>query len=302
VDPFRSQMKELSNWGRWGADDEMGALNLLNAEATRQTCAHLVTRGETISCARPLRVGPTKVPGTEFVHHMLSSGEAAAERGFASTADWFGSGIHGFEYTHIDSPAHVIFDGQMYNGHPASSCTTARGAMKCGIELASGGIVTRGILFDGPTYFSKENLVPGDVIRAADLERWFASVGVTPRAGDALLVRLGRDRWERDAILDPAKGAPGMAPDTANWLKAHDTVLLVSDFISDAIPSPDEECGLPVHALAIVALGMWVLDNAELGTLARRCREEATHEFLFIVSPLVMHHGTGSPVNPLAVL
>jgi kynurenine formamidase len=302
VDPFRSQMKELSNWGRWGADDEIGTLNLLSAEGTRESCTRLVTRGETISCARPLRVGPTKVPGTEFVHHMLQSGEAVAEKGFASTSDWFGSGIHGFEYTHLDSPAHVIFDGQLYNGHPASSCTTARGALKCGIELAGGGIVTRGILFDGPTHFAKDYLEPGDVITAADLEAWFSAVGVTPRPGDALLVRLGRDRWEQHGILDPVNGAPGMAPDTARWLRAHDTVILASDYISDAIPSLDEECRLPVHGLAIVALGMWVLDNAELGALARRCREEATHEFLFMVSPLVMHHGTGSPVNPLAVL
>jgi kynurenine formamidase len=295
-------MRELSNWGRWGPDDEMGRLNLLTAAAARDSCTGLVRRGETISCARPLRVGPTKVPGTEFLHHMLSTGESVADRGFASTADWFGSGIHGFEYTHLDSPAHIIFDGEMYNGHPAASCTIGRGATKCGIEVAAGGIVTRGILFDGPTHFSKENLEPGDVITEADLQRWFASVGVMPMAGDALLVRLGRDRWERDGILDPAGGVPGMAPDTARWLHRHDTVLLVSDLIADATPSPEDECHLPVHALAIVALGMWVLDNAELGTLARRCREESTYEFLFIVSPLAIHHGTGSPVNPLAVL
>jgi kynurenine formamidase len=93
-----------------------------------------------------------------------------------------------------------------------------------------------------------------------------------------------------------------MAPDTARWLRANDIAILASDLIADVMPGLDPECRLPVHALAIVALGVWILDNVELGTLARRCREEGVHECCFVVSPLVIHHGTGSPVNPLAVL
>jgi kynurenine formamidase len=294
-------MSELSNWGRWGDDDELGTLNLVTAKTIREA-SQLVKVGQTVNCGRPLRVGPTEIPGTEFVHHMLSSGENVAEKGFASTSDWFGSGIHGFSFTHLDSPSHIIWDSTLYNGHPASSCSTTRGAAKCGVELSGGGIVTRGLFFDAPKYFGKEFLTAGDLVSASDLDKWFANLGVEPRSGDAIVVRLGRDKSTPSVPHDSGGGFPGLATDVAKWLRVHDSSLLVSDHISDSLMVQDSECRLPLHVLTIVGLGMWLIDNAELGPLARQCEQIGVYEFLFVVAPLVMRHATGSLVNPIAIL
>jgi kynurenine formamidase len=300
MDKFREKLSELSNWGRWGPDDELGALNLITPDAI-QSASRLVALGETVSCGRPLRVGPTETPGTEFVHHMLASGEGAPSSGFMSTSDWFGSGIHGFTYTHIDSPAHIVWDSTLYNGHPASSCTTTRGASKCGVEVSSGGITTRGIFFDGPKFFEKSFLDAGNLVTAADLDAWFLNLGIQPRAGDALIIRLGRDQSESEKRHDSVGKYPGLASDVADWLRLNDTALLASDHISDSLTLADSECRLPIHVLTIVGLGMWLIDNAELGALSRRCNELGVYEFLFLVAPLVMRHATGSLVNPIAV-
>jgi kynurenine formamidase len=164
--------------------------------------------------------------------------------------------------------------------------------------LAVGSSPAASSFFDGPAFFEKDALRPGDVIHGEDLDRWFAAIGVTPRAGDALVVRLGRDRWSDQAAPD---SAPGLDVDVVRWLRRHDASLLVSDFISDCLPSPTPECRLPVHVLSIVALGMWLVDNADLAALSEQCTAQATYSFLFVVAPLVMRHATGSLVNPLAI-
>src|ERR1700730_6253014 len=247
----------LSNWSRWGDADELGTLNLLTDDYVHRCFSGSVVDGHRVSLSRPLMT-QAQIVGNGYMHHMLSSGDEAPAQGFGSTADWFGLGFHGFEYTHIDNPAHIIWDGKLYNGHDAETCTTSRGAQRCAVDVASEGILTRALLVDGPRIKGKDHLAPDDAITARELDTWCAENQLTPQPGDSLVIRFGRDRMDG---IDPAS-LPGMAIDTLRWIKQRDFSLIVSDIISDQTPSVTEECRLPFHVLTIAAMGLWLVDNA----------------------------------------
>ena len=287
--------ERLSNWRRWGADDVAGTLNLLGPAEVKAASA-LVQEGVTVSCSRTMRPAGT----SSYLHFVSRSGEAVEEEGFATAADWFGVACHGIEHTHLDAHSHVFWDGRMYNDRPAALCTTEHGAVAGGIEPAFGGIVGRGILFDGPAALGVDWLAPGQAIEEADLDRWFEAAGVEVQPGDLLFVRTGRDRWE-DAgeRTDIRRGFPGLRATCLPWLRRHDISVLITDLIADVVPS-GTQARLPVHAVAIVALGMWVVDNAALGPLADACASRGRHAFSATLVPLALANATGCPVNPVA--
>ena len=128
----------LSNWGRWGSDDEAGTLNLITPERRIRALA-LARDGVSVSCSRMLAPRPSRWVGFEYTHRMNSSGEAAPEVGSGTASDWFGLSFHGYEHTHLDSHSHVFWNGQMYNGRSAALCTTARGALAGGWNRPSAG-------------------------------------------------------------------------------------------------------------------------------------------------------------------
>src|SRR3954467_6388833 len=196
-----SQFDRLSNWGRWGPKDEKGTLNLITPDTVRAAAA-LIRTGVRVSCSRPLKIGTAVAPGTEFLHHMLTSGEEAPPGGFASTADWFAMGCHGYEYTHLDSPAHIVWNGAMYNGFPASRISTSRGALSLSGDEAGDGITGRAILVDGPLIKNQPWVEPGELIEPDELDAWCERAGITPgpQAGDILAVRFGRDEAERNGV------------------------------------------------------------------------------------------------------
>src|ERR1700744_6267449 len=183
---------ELSNWGRWGSDDEAGTLNLITAQA-KARAAGLVRDGVSVSCSRMLAPRPSRWVGFEYTHRMNSSGEDAHADGSGTASDWFGLSFHGYEHTHLDAHSHVFWNGQMYNGRSAALCTTARGALAGGVESALAGIVSRGLLIDGPQIRGKDWLDPGEALYPDELDGWLTDQGLTPEAGDVLWVRTGRD-------------------------------------------------------------------------------------------------------------
>ena len=295
-----SQFERLSNWGRWGPHDERGTLNLITPD-TIVASVGLIQTGVRISCSRPLKIGTAVAPGTEFLHHMLTSGDEAPQEGFASTADWFAMGCHGYEYTHLDSPAHIVWNGAMYNGFPASQISTSRGALRLSVDEAGDGIAGRAILVDGPTIKNKPWVEPGELIEPGELDAWCERIDVRATSGDILAVRFGRDEAERNGVKILGEESPGLSLDCLDWLHHHDIAVLMSDTISDGVPSATPNCRLPVHVVSIASMGMWIVDNAAFGLLAETCKEQERWVFFLTMAPLMLRRSTGSPLNPIAI-
>jgi|HubBroStandDraft_5_1064220.scaffolds.fasta_scaffold04447_2 kynurenine formamidase len=293
--------ESLSNWGRWGDDDERGTLNLVGP-AEVAAAARLIESGAQVSCSRPLSPRPITQPGTEFLHKMQASGEGAAKTGRAVATDWFALGCHGFDHTHIDSLAHMFWNRQMYNGRDSSLCTTSRGALAGGLEAAFGGILGRGLLVDGPALRGKRWLEPGEALHPEDLDAWLDRCGLVTRPGDFLWVRTGRGAWEAagQAYDLRADGTPGLHASCLPWLREHDVAVLLSDVANDVRPS-GYDFGDPVHLVGIVSMGLWLVDNAMLESLSRTAAGQDRYEFFSVIAPLALRRSTGSPVNPIAV-
>jgi kynurenine formamidase len=290
-------------WGRWGDDDQRGALNLLTAERASRA-AGLVQSGLVVSCGRELAVTPAVDNPVPAQHHMTLAGDVGGRRaGLQASADYVGVSFHGMANSHIDALCHVFVDGAMYNGFPASDVTSV-GARRNSIEAAFGGIVGRGVLIDLPRHRGVEWLEPGDAVLPDELEAATGAQGTTLEAGDILLVSTGRDaRREAHGPWDPnVVGLAGLDAECVGWLAEHDPSVLGSDGVSDVLPANDHAWPMPLHMCLLAGMGVHLLDNLQLGRLAAACAAEGRWEFLFVVAPLRIRGGTGSPANPIAIL
>jgi len=286
--------RTLSNWGRWGEDDQLGALNLITPEVTAAAAATVRT-GRTVSCARPLDTVASADNPAPVAHHM--TGTATEGMG----ADYFAIASHGFATSHIDALCHIFHEGRLYNGYPAEA-VTAHGATKLGIHRLHDGIVTRGVLLDIPALHGLDALEPGQPVFPEDLEAAEGKAGLAVRPGDALLVRTGRWRWRAThGAWDAGQLAAGLDASCLPWLRERDVAALGSDGVSDVLPSRVDGVGMPIHTVVIVAMGVHLLDNLDLDALTTACADEARWEFLLTVAPLVLRRGTASPVNPIAL-
>jgi kynurenine formamidase len=284
----------LSNWGRWGPDDQLGALNLVTPEVTAAATA-TVRSGQTVSCARPLNTEAAADNPAPVAHHMIGT----ATEGWG--ADYFALAPHGFATSHIDALCHIFYEGKLFNGYAADT-VTAHGATRLGIHHLQDGIVTRGVLLDIPSVRGVDALEPGEAIFPEDLEAAEERAGLRVRPGDALLVRTGRWVWRAThGPWNVAAQAAGLDAACLAWLRERDVATLGSDAVSDVMPSRVEGVGMPIHEIAIVALGLHLMDNLDLDALAAVCADEGRWGFLFVVAPLVLRRGTASPVNPIAV-
>jgi kynurenine formamidase len=300
---------ELSNWNRWGADDELGTLNLITLEK-RVAAFALARAGEVVSCARTIRYQHEVDAHDPPRHFMLRAGvvpPAPGSYGRTSLGDHFTFTPHGLTITHLDAPSHSVWRSDpdrprtMYNGH-ADSVVTLSGAGKGSIELAGGGIVTRGVLLDIPGVKGVDWLEPGTAIFPEDLEAAEQRQHVHVEAGDALIVRTGHvARRNRLGPVNPPDARAGLQAACLPWLRQRDVALLVSDSAQDVGPYDYPKLGYPIHGVGMVALGLWLLDNADPEGLLEACQRHARWEFLFTVAPLKWQAGTASPVNPLAL-
>jgi len=292
----------VSNWGRWGEDDQLGTLNLLTQER-RLAAAALVRTGTCVSLGRRIGGAPQPDDPQPPLQLMKASGEAAPARGGSHASDWVGLAPHGFAVTHVDAFSHQFFDGAMYNGQPASLVTTRTGAGAGSVEAFAGGIVGRGVLLDLPAAQDRSWLEPGEYVRPADLDA-AAARQAEVRPGDILFVRVGRDASAaRHGRTDPVSaGLPGLSADCLPWLRERDVAVLGCDGVSDQMTPGGAPHPMPVHAGALTLLGLPLLDNAWLEDLAAACAAEGRREFLAVICPLRLRRATGSAVNPVAVL
>jgi kynurenine formamidase len=236
---------------------------------------------------------------------MIESGEAyrpgeGPDRQVAS--DFVGVAFHGQTVTHVDSLAHFFWDGRLYNGASSRLVRTRDGATSHSIANAQSGIVSRGILIDGPWLRGAHNIEPGDGVGLAELDAARQRCGVEPEPGDVLLLRTGQlGRRDREGPRPADAGSAGPLPELLPVLRERDVAVLGSDTGNDVEPTGYERFTNPIHQVGIVALGLWILDNAWLDDLAEACRARRRWEFMFSIQPLRIPDATGSPVNPIAV-
>jgi kynurenine formamidase len=303
---MRDIFEKVKNWGRWGSEDQRGALNLITAEK-RAAAAALVRSGETVSCARELPVAPSPENPTPALHFMARAGDACAIEGtggLEACMDFVGVAFHGMAVSHIDALCHVLVEGRMYNGRPASAVKSTGAEAGSILAAAGGGIVGRGVLLDVPRLRGVPWLEGDDCVAPEELVAAEEGAGLRVGEGDILLVSTGRDaRREARGPWNPNEGGlAGLHPECIPWLRERDVAVLGSDGVSDPLPG-NAAAGwpIPVHQCTLVAMGVHLLDNLALGALADACARHGRWEFLFTVAPLRIAGGTGSPVNPIAV-
>jgi len=297
--------EQVKNWGRWGKDDQAGALNLIT-DAVRKRAAACVRHGRAVSCAYELAVAPAIDNPHPALHMMIAGGDdcVVPEFGLETTSDFVGIAFHGMATTHLDALCHVHVGGRMYNGYPGTDVKST-GAKRNSVMCAGGGIVSRGVLLDMPRTLGRPWLDPGFAITPAMLEQAEQRQRVRVGQGDILLIATGRDA-RRDALgrWHPLEtGLAGLHPECLPWLRERDIAVLGCDCISDVVPFPGEGGWImPIHQVTLVAMGVHLLDNLFLGDLMRACAELDQYDFQFTVAALRIEGGTGSPVNPIALL
>ena len=283
--------RELSNWGRWGKDDQIGTLNLITPAKRRQAAA-LVKDGVSVSLAGDADTVKAIDNPNPYEHTMQGIG-----------ADRIAVFYHGIAHTHLDSLAHINDQGVFYNGYAPDPADVAKGGhARNSIHNLKNGIFTRGVLIDIPRLKGVPYLEPGTPIYVEDLEAWEKQAGAKVAAGDALLVRTGV--WARRRALGPwlrgrAEGgmSAGLHPSVIPWLKTRDIALLGSDHPQYVAPSNLRGA---VHDFALLYLGLHLFDNCDLEALAEAAAARKRWEFLLTSAPLPIRGGTGSPLNPIA--
>lgn len=293
IEPAGSAEEEpvtaLSNWGRWGSEDERGAANFVDGDTVLRACSE-PTRGRVYSLGIPIRATAPVTPGRVPPLHLMAvdGGDYAAlgRDDEGSADDYLLLATHGT--THIDALSHMWYGGQLYNGFPYTSVRSS-GASRCGIEKL-GGVVTRGVLLD---FAHRPTESPG-VIASADVEAYLRDQHIELGHGDALLFRTG---WiEARLSGGDCSGAPVVGPDLAKLVAEHDISLVAAD--NEAVErtaGPGEYP--PLHRTLIRDLGVYLLELLNLAAPAA----DGVKTGLFVIAPLAISRGVGSPLNPLLI-
>ncbi|GAB3572647.1 cyclase family protein [Amycolatopsis endophytica] len=304
---------KCSNWGRWGPDDQLGALNLVGPEEVRRAAA-LVRKGIPISLTLPYdQAGPqpggfrdnpqllVTASGTDHVsgaQDQLPGGFGPA-RGFGFSDDVLVMPTQCG--TQWDSLSHIFWEGKMWNGRSAGQVTSG-GAAANGIENYTGRVVMRGVLVDLPAHRGVESLEPGEPITPDAIEEVLAAHDVTVRPGDALLVRTGFMAARRGHWGDYAGGpAPGLSLHTAPWLREHDIAAVATDTWGVEVRPNEIGYFQPLHIVSLVHGGIAFGEMFDLDALAADCAADGVHEFMFVASPLPITGGSGAPVSAVAI-
>jgi kynurenine formamidase len=286
-----AMMKELSNWGRWGKDDEIGAVHLITP-AVRKAAAAQVKDGVSVSLSRRLDTEKALDNGSPFASKPIRDGDFAMDEYTVS--------YHGFAHTHMDSLGHMWTNGKGFNGFAAPAAGTAPDRLAVGGYKE--GIFTRGVLIDLPRLKGVKYLELGFAIYPSDLDAWEKSTGIRVGSGDAVLVRTGR--WLRRAERGPWPAqdkVAGLHGSCARWFKQRDIAAFASDGPGDVLPSGVTGVAWPFHQLLLIAMGTPMFDNCDFEELAKAANARNRWTFLFSVAPLRVENGTGAPVNPIAV-
>ena len=296
---YEKVFKEISNWGRWGKDDQLGTMNLVT-DAKRKQAATLVKTGIAVSMAHAVVQEITADMGSPF---ELSRGGSMFKYGFHSTTQ-----------SHIDAVCQFDYKGELYNGHNVKDVKPPTGCTTLDVDQLKNGLITRGILLDIPLLRGLKYLEPGTPVYAEDFEAFEKMAGIKIGPGDAIFLRTGR--WARRAEkgpwqLYPAPPGPGEAGYhalTPIWFKERDVAIVGADVSNDVTPHIEVKKevlqftrGMPVHSLTIVALGGVVVDAMDLEAVAETAAKLKRWEFMVVGAPPRVDGATGSLINLTAI-
>jgi kynurenine formamidase len=299
---FEALYQELRSASGRGSADRRGALNNITQTEVLAALGE-VQLGRTTTLAAPVESQVTVDNPDPCIHQMTSpAGDQADATGLSFAMDRLAMNVHGNADSHIDALCHVMYRAILYNGVAADSIT-ASGASELSIEVARDGIVGRGVLLDIPRLRGLPWLEPGEHVTADDLIGAEAAQHVHVGAGDLLFVGVGHRR-RRTALgpWDTASARAGLHPTALQFLAERRVAVLGSDGNNDTAPSAVDGVEFPVHVLAINAMGLHLLDYLQFDDLVALCDAANRWSFLCVIAPLRLARGTGSPVNPIAIL
>jgi len=304
VEDFRAVGRRVSNWGKWGADDERGTTNYITPDKLVRA-GGLIRQGKIFDLGIPFdEAGPQPGGGRiNPVHLMSQTGDTQLfPGGFKYADDYIFMPLQGA--TQWDSLAHVYYDDQIYNGFPAKDVTVV-GAFHDAIDKQAKGIAGRGVLLDIARLKGVEWMQAGEVITTADLEAAMARQGgVEVGSGDILVFRTG---WRKKFLVEknPVEfmaGEPGLGQDCVEWLHEREVAAVASDnWAIEVLPGEDPNALLQVHCILIRDMGMTLGEILDLEELAADCEADGVWDFFFCAPPLKVSRGVGSPINPLAI-
>jgi kynurenine formamidase len=296
---FEHLFEAVKNWGRWGPDDDRGALNYITPAGTRAAMA-LVRSGQTVSLSAPLDTAAGPDNPRPVLHFMTGVATASTDQP-RFNGDFVGVECHGDAHSHIDALNHCVYRDRLFNDIPASTVTSS-GGPRGAITVAAAGIVGRGVLLDIPRLRGVDWLEPGDIVTRAELEAAERAAAVQLEEGDILLLRTGH--YGRRLALGPwLAGAQkaGLHPLAMRLLHERRIAAAGFDGDGDVVPHTVEGITYPIHCLGINAIGLHFLDSLNLEDVATVCAAEQRWAFACVIAPLRLVGGTGTVVNPIAI-
>ncbi|RXZ67151.1 cyclase family protein [Agromyces albus] len=298
VAEFDAMYEGLKAWHTW-ADADRGAWNRVTP-ASAAAASGTVSSGRIVQTALPWNTEAAVDNPRPALHHMVDLGDREAEEP-STNKDFLAVDYHGKSVTHLDALSHIAYRGELFGGVVSSEAVKTNGT-GFGDVASLGAFVGRGVLLDIPAARGVPWLEPGEAVYADDIEAAERALGVRIGAADAVLLRTGHKRRRNElGAWDSSNLSAGLHASAMPLLAEREIALLGSDGDSDVRPSPVPGVHSPVHILAITALGVPLIDNLDLEALSDAAREEHRYEFLFVVAPLNVPAGTGSPVNPIAI-
>lgn len=298
VEQFEQVFEDVKTWGTY-TEPSAGAWQTVSPDSVINA-ASLVRSGRVVPTALAWNTTSGPSNANPALHYMTDLGVREAPEP-SCNKDFIGVDYHGKAVSHLDALSHIAYKGSLYEGKVSKDVVTATGA-DFGSVSALGSLVAPAVLLDFTILFDVPWLEPGTAIHAEDILAAETRLGITINQGDAVLIRTGHFRRAREVgMWDSSDLSAGLHVDCMPLLAERGIVLLGGDGDSDVRPSPTPGIHSPIHILAITAMGLPLLDNLDLEQLGQACAQEDRYRFMFVVAPLNIPRGTGSPVNPLAV-
>lgn len=290
-DELEAMFHRCSNAGRWGTDDELGTLNYITRKK-RVAAAKLVRTGEVISAGRDLSTSQSKVDPRPMQHMIMYNGNGPG------ISDYFSIAPHGMAVTHMDALCHFSVDDQLYNNRKRSETVSANGAEWGSIHAMRQGIFTRGVLLDVAAARDVPWYQSDEYVTAADFEAAEKRQKLRVEPGDAIFVRTGMERMEQELGIQDVYPRAGLHAECVEWMHEREVAVYGGDCI-EKLPYPSERFTSAFHMIALVSMGLPILDWPALTELAETCERLEQWNFLLTTAPLRLPGGTSSPLNPL---
>jgi kynurenine formamidase len=303
----------VSNWGRWGQDDQRGASQLIG-EAETLRAVQTVRKGAVFSLALPIDASAPRWPGRPPAKHYfaVSGSDVVAGSRFSEV---FPGHVHLDDHldmalqgsTQWDALAHIPVEDSLYNGYWVGSATS-EGAPFDHIGHQRESFVGRGVLLDVARFAGVESLKPGRAISPDELDAVCATQQIDVTPGDMVLIRTGYlNRWwslrtDAEKLAYFADGCPGPGAACAAWFADKDVAAVAADTVGfEVMPAEDPTQPFILHRRLLCDLGVTIGELWNLDMLAADCAQDQVYEFLLVAPPLYIPEAVGSPLNPIAV-